>query len=203
MNAKPGDIITVRHYSLLNIFKSQITEIGEKSLTIRIAKEHSNAYFSVGDPIVIAFLGNEQVSIAGGRVNCLSPSGETLEVSVDQAEEEAANRLYERTPVSHYADIRIRDTGKKSQVLVKDMSFYGLLIFSNEDLYRGQQLDLDVYLDRDIMSLKAEVARKVQGAVHMEYGLKILHRGPLVFNHIQNYVRKSQEEFMNVFSRKQ
>ena len=202
MNAKPGDIITVRHYSLLNVFKSVITEAGEKSLALKISREHSDAYFSVDDPIVLAFSGSEHFRIFGGRVCGLNSSGETLEVSFDAQEEGAKNRLYERTPVSHYADIRIKDTGKKCQALVKDISFYGILIFLNEDLYRGQQLDVDVFLDRDIMSFKAEVVRKYQGAVHMEYGLKILHRGPVVYNHIKNYVRKSQEEFINAFNRK-
>lgn len=202
MNIKPGDIITVRHYSLLNVFKSVITEVGENSLALKISRENSNAYFSVGDPIVLAFPGSDNVKITGGLVYLHNSRNGILQVRLDIQKAGGDVRLYERTPVSHYADIRIRDTGKKCQVLVKDMSFYGLLIFTNEDLYNGMQIDVDIFLDRDIISFRAEVVRRLQGDVHIEYGLKILHRGPLVFNHIQNYVRKSQEEFVNAFNRK-
>lgn len=202
MNVKPGDIITVRHYSMLNVFKSAIAGFGERTLILNISKEFANTYFSVGDPIVFAIFGTENLKVFGGRIQGLSSGEETLEVEYDVQEEGAGNRLYERTPVSHYADIRIKDTGRKYKALVKDISFYGMLLFLNEDLYRGQILDVDIFLDRDVMSLKAEVARKHQGSVHMEYGLKILHKGPVVYNHIKNYVKKSHEEFTNTFSRK-
>jgi hypothetical protein len=198
----PGDTIVVRHYSLLNVFRSAAIESADKSLFLKISREQSNAYFYAGDPIVLAIPGSENIRISGGRVLFYNQGEGTLQVQPDIRKVENDVRRYERTPVSHYADIRLSDTGKKYQVLVKDISYYGVMLFTKADLYNGQQMDVDVFLDRDIMSLKAEVVRNHQGAVHTEYGLKILHRGPLVFNYIQNYVRKSQEEFMNAFSRK-
>lgn len=202
MNIKPGDIIIVRHYSLLNAFKSVVIEAADESLFLKISREQSNAYFYAGDPIVLATTGSENIRISGGRVHSYSQGEGILQVQVDIQKVENNARRYERTPVSHYADIRLCDTCKKYQVLVKDISFYGIMLFTKEDLHKGQQMDVDVFLDRDIMSFKAEVVRKLEGTIHMEYGLKILHRGPLVFNHIQNYVRKSQEEFNNAFNRK-
>lgn len=202
MNIMPGDTIVVRHYSLLNVFRSAAIESADKSLFLKISREQSNAYFYAGDPIVLAIPGSENIRISGGRVLFYNQGEGTLQVQPDIRKVENDVRRYERTPVSHYADIRLSDTGKKYQVLVKDISYYGVMLFTKADLYNGQQMDVDVFLDRDIMSLKAEVVRNHQGAVHTEYGLKILHRGPLVFNYIQNYVRKSQEEFMNAFSRK-
>jgi len=202
LNIMPGDTIVVRHYSLLNVFRSAAIESADKSLFLKISREQSNAYFYAGDPIVLAIPGSENIRISGGRVLFYNQGEGTLQVQPDIRKVENDVRRYERTPVSHYADIRLSDTGKKYQVLVKDISYYGVMLFTKADLYNGQQMDVDVFLDRDIMSLKAEVVRNHQGAVHTEYGLKILHRGPLVFNYIQNYVRKSQEEFMNAFSRK-
>ena len=201
LKVKPGDIITVRHYSLLNAFKSVIASVGDSSLVLRIPREFSAAYFSVGDPIVLAFSYNENIHICGARIQSCSPNREAVEVRLDEFEEGARTRSYERTPVSHYADIRVNDNGKKCFALVKDISYHGMLVFTNEKLYRGQLLDLDVFLDKDIISLKAEVVRMYQGPVYMEYGLKIVHRGPAVYNHIKNYVTKTQESLVNRFNR--
>lgn len=202
MTAKPGDVVVIRHYTMINIFKSLIMEVGEKSLGIKISKEHSKACFSVGDPIVLAFPDNANIRISGGRVDSYIRGDGILQVRLDIHTVKNDLRRYDRTPVSNYADVRMRDTGKKFQVLIKDISFYGLLIFTKEDMKKGQQMDVDVFLDRDIISFDAEVIRRLQGDVHMEYGLKILHKGPLVYNHIQDYVRKSHDELVNSFYRK-
>lgn len=201
MNAKVGDVVVVRHYSLLSVFKCQINGAGE-SLDLRIPKEHSKAYFCEGDPIVLAYASSDNVKVIGGRVNWYHSGNAILNVCPDLQKVGKEARLYERTPISYYADIRLRDTDRKAQVLVKDISHYGLLIFSKEDFCIGQQMDVDIFLDRDILSFRAEVARRLQGSVYKEHGLRILHKGPLVFNHIQNYIRKAQEEYINALNRK-
>ena len=60
---------------------------------------------------------------------------------------------------------------------------------------------MDIYLTRDILSLTAEVVRKAEHEGYYEYGLKIRHCGPVVFNHIKNYVKKSQNELLPQLTR--
>ena len=194
MNFVPGMVVTVRHYSLLNVFKSVVLDVRDRFVTLKLTREFSVTRFLVGDPLVVAYIEGEAIKIVGGRLTALHPETEQLEFKMDVAESEASNRLYERYPVSQYADIRLSDTGRKFQALIKDISNYGMLILTKESLYKGQKIDIDIFLLRDIMSLKAEVVRSHTGKVYMEYGLKILHRGPVVYNRIVNYVKKSQEE---------
>jgi hypothetical protein len=201
MIIKPEVVVTVRHYSLLNVFKGIVRDVVDDMVTLSLAKEVSVTRFLEGDPIVVAFDENESINITGGILTRLNVTDGNLEFKMDTMEEEAKNRYYERCPVSLYADLKLNDIGKKCFGLIKDISYYGLLIFSKEDLFKGQKMDLDIYLVRDIMSLKAEVTRKVQGAMYYEYGLKIIHKGPSVYNHIQNYVKKAQQELAVKFNR--
>jgi hypothetical protein len=112
-------------------------------------------------------------------------------------------RSYERFPVSLYADYRVVETmsNRKYFALVKDISDYGLMVYSKEEHFKGHKLNMDIYLSRDILSLTAEIVRKVDRGDYYEYGLKIRHNGPVVFNQIKNFVRKEQEELIGKYSR--
>jgi hypothetical protein len=201
MFIRPGLVVTIRHYSLLNVFKGIVQDAIDDIVTLSLVNEVSVTRFLEGDPIVVAFEDLENVRIIGGILTKLNIVDELVEFRMDILEYEAKNRIYERFPVSHYMDFRISGTGKKCSGLVKDISYYGLFIFSKEDLYKGQRIDLDIYLVRYIMSLKAEVTRKIQGPMYFEYGMKIIHKGPTAYNHIQNYVRKEQEELAIKFNK--
>lgn len=201
MIIKPGVVVTIRHYSMLNVFKGIVQNVFDNIVTLSLSKEVSVTRFLEGDPIVVAFEGHENVKIIGGILTRLNIAEELLDFAMDVMDEEAKNRIYERCPVSLYSDFKLSDTGKKCFGLIKDISYYGLLVLSKEDLDRGQRMDLDIFLVRDIMSIKAEVIRQIQGTMYLEYGLKIIHKGPSVYNHVQNYVRKLQDELAVKFNR--
>jgi hypothetical protein len=201
MNIIPGLVVTVRHYSLLNVFKCRVLDIRDRLITLRLTREFSITRFLVGDPIVAAYMEGDSIRIIGGRLTGLDPEAGQLEFEADAAESGASDRLYERYPLSQYADFRMLDTGKRGQALVKDISHYGVLILTRKELYKGQKMDIDIFLLRDILSLKAEIVRKHQGKVYMEYGLKILHNGPMMYNHIVGFIKKSQEEHVLRFNK--
>ena len=58
-----------------------------------------------------------------------------------------------------------------------------------------------IYILPRIYSLTAEIVRKVDRGGYYEYGLKIRHNGPIVFNQIKNFVRKEQEELIGKYSK--
>ncbi len=201
MDIRPGLVITVRHYSLLNVFKGIVLDVQGSSATIKLPKECLKTSFLKGDPLVVAYETEKSVQITGGRIVDFNAGDEQLVFSEDVPDEGITMRAYERFPVSLYADFRLAEGGKKCFALVKDISEYGMLIYSRESFFKGQKLHLDVFLTRDIMSLTAEIVRKAEFDNYFEYGLKIRHSGPVVFNHIKNFVRKAQEEHILKFNR--
>ena len=198
----PGLYITVRHYSMLNVFKGFVNDVQDNITTIKLPKECMRTSFLKGDPLVVAYKAVDgSVEIAGGTVIDFSKEKEQLTFEKDIPDEEMKMRAYVRYPVSLYADFRVAEANgnRKSFALVKDISEYGILIYSEESLYKGQKLNLDIYLTRDIMSLSAEIVRKVEHENNYEYGLGIKHRGAAVFNQIKNFVKKAQEEHIIKF----
>jgi hypothetical protein len=199
MNIKPGLIITVRHYSLLNVFKAAVLEVQENTITIKLPKEALKATYIKGDPLVAAYETGDSIRITGGRLIDFDPKTEQFSFSVDQQDGGWESRSYERYPVSLYADFKLVEGGKKCFALVKDISEYGMLLYAKDSFFKGQRLNIDVFLTRDIMSLTAEIVRKVEHEDYIEYGLIIRHSGPTVFNHIKSFVKKAQEEHVLKF----
>lgn len=198
MTVEAGAIVTIRHYSMINVFKSTVNSVDGARVEVRLPKECQKAEFLCGDPLVVAYDNDENVRIVGARISEYRKTEEVMVYIEDDLGEGAKMRSYERYPVSLYADYRIiEEQGrKKCFALVKDISEYGVLIYSSESHFKGLRLAMDIYLTRDILSLTAEIVRKVEHEGYYEYGLKIKHSGPVVFNHIKNYVKKSQNELL-------
>lgn len=203
MELTEGAIVTLRHYSMINVFSSVICGIKDNSIAVRLPRECVNAVFQERDPIVAAYETDSKINIKGGKVLSFKKEQELLVYEEDIPDEGSRMRSYERFPVSLYADYRVAEApgNKKSFALVKDLSEYGLMIYSRDSHFKGLRLLLDIFLTRDILSLTAEIVRKVELDGYYEYGLKIRHRGPVVFNHIRNFVRKEQEELTGKYSR--
>lgn len=198
MTVEAGSLVTIRHYSMINVFKSTVISADGIRVEVKLPKECQKADFLCGDPLAIAYENDENARIVGARIFEYRKAQEVLAYIEDDPGEGAKMRSYERFPVSLYADYRIiEEQGRrKCFALVKDISEYGVLIYSNESHFKGLKLAMDIYLTRDILSLTAEIVRKVEHEGYFEYGLKIKHSGPVVFNHIKNYVKKSQNELL-------
>ncbi len=203
MKPSEGTVVTVRHYSMIGLFSAIVNDVNERSITIKLPKECAKATFLAGDPIVTSYEADAKVYIRGGRVLDYNRRDELLEYAEDVFDEGSRLRSYERFPVSLYADYRVAETlgNKKHLALVKDISDYGLMIYSKESHFKGLTLIMDIYLTRDILSLNAEIVRKVEHEDYFEYGLKIKHNGPIVFNHIKTFVKKEQDELCGKYER--
>lgn len=199
-----GAVITVRHYSLINVFKGMVLDARDNKVTVKLPKECLRTIFLEGDPLVVAYEADkEKVEITGAKVTDVNMEKEQLVFAEDERDEGMKQRSYERYPVSLYADFRHNGVhgNKKFYALVKDISEYGMLIYTKESLFKGLRLDLDVYLNRDILSLSAEIVRKFEYGSYFGYGLQIKHSGAVIFNHIKNVVKKAQQEHIILFSK--
>ncbi|MGE5614753.1 MAG: PilZ domain-containing protein [Bacillota bacterium] len=198
-----GSVVAVRHYSLINVFTSIVANAWERLVEIKLPKECQNSTFIRGDPVVVAFENGDSTEIKGGMVVEYKKEEGLLTYEEDIYDEEKVRmRSFARFPVSLYADYKVVEEGghKKNFALVKDISEFGIMLYSTESHFKGLRLNLDIYLTREILNLTAEIVRKVEHDGYIEYGLRIKHNGPFVFTKIKNYVRKSQEELTSKFS---
>ena len=193
MEIKDGTVISVRHYSGLSPFKSVVLEATENTITIKLAKEFAVMNFLDGDPVVFGTVSGNEVHIVGCNIIKVNPKEGILQLAIDKVESDAEKRQYERFPVSLYADVRIRDSRKKYLAIIKDISYYGMLVYSKESLEINEQMDIDIYLDKTMIFLKGSVARKDKNPNYFEYGLKITYEDANSLNYVRDYLKRLKE----------
>lgn len=190
---KPGVIVFVRHYSGLNPFKSIVLDIHDDTIKIRLTKDFAILNFLEGDPVVFGIETEGQVHIIGCNITKIDSKDETVEVAVDKVDSGADQRRYERFPVSLYADARTKLSKKKHLVVIKDISYYGMFIYCKSDFFTGDQIEIDIYMEKKMMFLKGEVVRKIESTHYNKYGLRIIYEDVNAMNYMKEYLRRLKE----------
>ncbi|MCX7711373.1 MAG: PilZ domain-containing protein [Clostridia bacterium] len=191
---KPGDIVAINHYSGINPYKSVVLDVQPEFMKVKLAKEFAVMSFIVGDPAVVGIQKSDGIALKGCNVLGLKTKEDTIELKIDKLETGAENRQWERYPVSIYTDIRTRECKKKQIGIIKDMSYYGMMIYSKADLPVNEQLEVDVYMDKHIVFLKTNIARKIQSEHYFQYGLSIVYEDSSSLNYMKDYIKRITQE---------
>lgn len=194
MNMKPGDIVTLRHYSGTNLFRSVVIDIHEESVTIKLTKDFVVFNFFEGDPIVLTFETENSIYTASCNLFKVNTKVATISLNVTSIELLTDKRKSERYAVSLYADIRIKGSSKKEIAAVKNMSSEGMMICSKADFSLDQDLEMDLYLEKTLVFLKAEVIWKVNNKHNIEYGLGVYFPSLQVRNMVRRHLQNLKEE---------
>src|SRR5690606_93995 len=107
MELAEGSVVTMRHYSMINVFDSIVDKIEGDRIVVKLPKECQKATFLEGDPLVTAYELDEKPVIKGGRVLEYKRYESLLAYREDVPDEGSRLRSYERHPVSLYADYRV------------------------------------------------------------------------------------------------
>ena len=194
---KAGEIVSIRHYSAKAWFKSVVLLVDNKFIIVKLTKDFAVLNFLKGDPVVLGFEDNGEIHVAGCSVSSLDPDGSYVKLAVESCKSIKEQRDFERFPVSFYTQIRSCDDSDKVYIgTVKNMSCEGMLMISSADLERKKPLEITIYptfqevkiddaLDKTIIYLRTEIARKIPIGNRYEYALKITN----IDAHSQNMLR--------------
>jgi hypothetical protein len=121
-----------------------------------------------------------------------------LNLIVNELDSTNNKRRHERYPVSLYADIRGENDKKRSLASVKNISLTGFMIYSPSKYLLSTLLDIDVYMDRDVFTVKGRIVRRVERKDIFEYGIKLEYYKTGVKILIQDYILKLEEENVQI-----
>ena len=177
-------------------FVGIVDDIRDNFLTVNFGKKSIVHDFHMGDPMVAAFLYYNKMFVRGCNINRVFDDKPAVELILDVEEQESQKRVYDRYPTSHFANIKCRDGGRRFNAVIKDMSNYGLLIYSDADLEAGALIEVNAFLDDKIIFLDALIVRKFQLANYTGYGVSISGSDIQSVNEIKMFLKSSQEEYI-------
>ncbi|MCX7745687.1 MAG: PilZ domain-containing protein [Clostridia bacterium] len=191
---EPGSVLSIRHYSGVNPFKSILMEQNEETLSVKLTKDFAIMNFLEGDPVVLGFELGNQVYILGCDILKIHAKENYIILKIDKIDSDANKRLYERFPVSIYADVRSRDNKKKCLVTIKDISYYGMMIYSKCEFRASEELFFDIYMDKIMLFLKCAIVRRAERQNFFEYGIRIMYEDVNSMNFMKEYLKRLKEE---------
>ncbi|MDP4183438.1 MAG: PilZ domain-containing protein [Bacillota bacterium] len=194
MEFKTDKVVLISHYSAVKPFKCNIVDTSDSTMTIRLTKQFSILNFIEGDPAVIIINEKDSVINIGCNIIYISPKENLLKLKIDTIEPGSEMRLHERHPVSLYADVRRKGKDKKYIAVIKDMSAFGIKIYSKESFYLNDILQIDLYMQQKIIFLKGIILRKNQHKDLFEYGLRIEYDSYDTLNYIQTFIKNLSNE---------
>lgn len=199
MEFKLGVVVSMRHYSKNDLYKGVIIDSNYEFITVKLNEQTNMDLFSEGDPIAIGFEQENLVYISSSSLLEYNKENLELVIKVDSLEVLANKRLFERFPVSFDAALKIGASKSEQKLLVKNISFNGMLACSKQDFPLYQEVKLDFFVGANV-SLKAVIIRKTKEDHHYEYGLKLIYTDPSappIIKRYLNTLKKEQERYVS------
>lgn len=171
-----GETVFIYHYSGTKPYKCSILEEKDDILKVCIDKGYAYIELLKNDPTVIAYLQDNEIKTLGSYIVGIDNANSKLELRIDDEHSVPGQerRIYERYPVSLYADIKTK-AAQRATAILKNISYSGMLIYSKSEFPVDTVIDIDIFLDKQVMDLKAKVIRAVKRADFNEYGLQVIY----------------------------
>jgi hypothetical protein len=191
MGLKGGDIVAIRHYSVINPCTSYIIDFKDKFITVKLTRDFPKNSLFENDPIVLGYELNSTVYLLGCDIKSIDIEAGTVSLKIDlMIDIDPNKRRHERYPISLYADLITLDIRKKYTAIIKNLSQYGMLIYSKADLLLNQPIEVNIYTEKDVVFIKGTINRKTVESNYIKYGFEIKYENVKSINLIEGYIKK-------------
>lgn len=205
MGKKETRLIIQHFHSEKPIQSNLLSNTTENFCTVRLVDKLS-LEIKKGDPVILGALNSQsQIKVIGGNVVGLlvdSSNFDNLVITTDKEDIANEKRQFERFPVSLLGGFKREGLSKIYEASVKDISYSGMRIYSDEDIEVGEEVKLDIYLKDSVKFFVCRIIRKAQYFGRYEYGLTIIHndRNSIdVTEMFINALRSKQFDFFEKF----
>ena len=193
MKLKPGDIVTLAHYSKSTPFQSVVLNVMENEVLLNLPRKFPAYDLFEDDPAVLGFQTGPDIFAAECSIRYINAKDGNVVLKIENTEHIKEKRIFERFPVSLYADLRIKN-GKKKAAYVRNISLNGLSIVSKTNLSEGDEVVCDTYIDNRVLELAGTVIWKGKSSKNFQYGIKTVLQDYNTKNSLKLYLNILKDE---------
>ena len=149
------------------------------------------------DPVVILSY-DADLDIIPADVVGIDPANGLVSFKIRKKEIEEERRVYERYPVSLTVSARKKFSSKRINLIVRNISLYGMGVVSDVDLPEEEFLDIDLITDKNMFFFNSQVVWKNRQGSGFEYGLKLVNYDIATRAAFEEYLKRQKESFLGM-----
>jgi len=196
MDLKLGDIVSLVHYSQSIPFQSIVLGVFDNEVLLKLDKTFSIYNLFENDPVVMGYKTGFDIYVAECSIRLINTKDSSVALKIENIEHIKEKRIFERFPVSLYADMKLQD-GIREMAYVRNISLDGLYIVSKKELSEGDNLILDTYIDNRTLTLAGAVMWKDKSSRNFQYGIKTIYHDFTTKNSLKVYLGILKDEQEN------
>ncbi|MGI6669905.1 MAG: PilZ domain-containing protein [Acetivibrionales bacterium] len=156
-----------------------------------------NDMFQVHDPVVLLVYDTD-LDMISADVAEIDPANGHVALRIRKKDIKEERRMYERYPVSLMVSARKRFSSKRINLMVRNISLYGMGVVSDVDLPEEEFLDIDLITDKNMFYFNSQIVWKNSIGNCFEYGLKLINYDIATKSYFEEYLKKLKESFLGM-----
>ena len=153
--------------------------------------------FQVHDPVVLLTYGTDLDMIPADVIEIDAANGHVFSrIRTKEVQEE--RRIYERYPVSLVVSARKKFSSRRINLIVRNISLYGMGVVSDADLPEEEFLDIDLITDKSMFYFNGQVIWKNSIGDCFEYGLRLINYDVATKSSFEEYLKRQKEGFLGM-----
>ena len=192
MDLKGGEVVSLTHYSGNHMLMGVIYHASGDFLAVIPLQQYSLFNFFAEDPIVLGYKINNEINLCECVIHNVDLAEHHIGLTINDICSGSNQRLFERFPVSIYADVQ--DNNGVSVAFVKNLSIGGAGVITRHDFAIGVAMDIRLYINQLIIPLKAQVIWRAPDKSYLNYGLKFIYSHDESKILITSYIQALSEE---------
>ncbi|MGE5613802.1 MAG: PilZ domain-containing protein [Bacillota bacterium] len=151
----------------------------------------------VHDPVVL-LRHDTDLQMIPADVAGIDPVSGYVSFRIRLKEIEEERRVYERYPVSLVVSARKKFSSKRINLIVRNISLYGMGVVSDVDIEEEEFLDIDLITDKNMFYFNSRVVWKKSLGPGFEYGLKLVNYDIATKAAFEEYLKRLNETYLGM-----
>lgn len=183
-------------YSIDYLLRCRVDENSDELVKISPLSGRTDM-FQVYDPVVLLAYDADLEMIPADVIE-IDPANACVLLRVRKKEIDEERRIYERYPVSLVVSARKKYSSKRIDLVVRNISLYGMGVVSDIDLPEEEFLDIDLITDKNMFYFNSQIIWKDCRGSSFEYGLKLVNYDIATKSYFEEYLKKLKEIFIGM-----
>lgn len=201
MKIDPRHELLLSIYSIDYLLRCNVVELTDRNIKLSPVSGKTDMFQPL-DPVVLIYADTDDLQTASADVTDIDTKSGTVSLFMRNEEVPVERRVFERYPVSLMVSARKKYSNRRMQMLVRNISLYGMMVVSDSELDEHEHIDIDLITEKNMFYFSGMVVWKKKVINNcFEYGLQLTHYDIATRHQFLDYLSRQKANFANMIPR--